>query len=861
MNSNDTMNLSGAWKMADFDPGQGEPAGAAGPGFDDGEWLPATVPGDVHTSLLTLGEIPDPFYDYNVEQVQWVEKREWWFRKRFPADSEPESEETRDFLVFDGLDLFATIYLNGEKLGEHTNMFRPAEFDVTGRLRWNQDNVIAVRFDPLRARVGEQKVPGQLPNYDADTRTFVRKAQCQFGWDHTPACLMVGLWQGVRLERRSAARLRFPHFRVLSLDPGQAAVSLDAEVECWGEDEGLEVQVRLSLLPEFEHLATQPQHFEIVVPVIDGQARAVWALPKPVMWWPNGYGEPARYRLDVLLCRDHAILDWTSEEVGLRTVRVDRIPDYEEVGCESFTFVVNDVPIFIKGANWVPMDVFNGRASPERYEVWFRLLKEIHGNMLRIWGGGQYEPDSYYQTADRMGILIWHDFMFACARYPDYLPEFWEEVRLEAEYQVKRLRNHPCMAMWCGSNENDWLDDKDYWDDPGHDFPGKKIEHVLLPEIVHRLDPERFYWPSSPYGGNDYNGDQAGDRHNWYTWHASAWRTFGTKPKDIDEFPHPTHAVNYWHLGEDIGRFISEYGMHGSPVLETLKRNIPPEGLAYNSPEMLFRVRNAVIGRGDLMLEAHTGLPECFEEYIDFSQMVQAEGMKYGIEHHRRRKFHCSGTLFWQWNDDWPSITWSVLDYYTFPKPSYFFVKRAYAPVIVSVKRDSDFQYPQGRFSIWGTNDTLEPVRDTLTWTHLTFDGRIRRQESVPIEIPANASVELVLLDKELLSAGPPEREMIWLHSENDLFPDNRYFLVELKDLDRARPEELQIEWQQDGDALIATVSADRHAYFVSLFIPQEGVRYSDNWIDLFPGQSRQMRVWHKDGLTLSPEQVEVRWT
>jgi beta-mannosidase len=300
--------------------------------------------------------------------------------------------------------------------------------------------------------------------------------------------------------------------------------------------------------------------------------------------------------------------------------------------------------------------------------------------------------------------------------------------------------------------------------------------------------------------------------------------------------------------------------LHGAPSRETLARNIPPEGLKYNSPELLFRVRNAVVGRGDLLMEAHIGLPKDFDEYVDFLQMVQAEGMKVGIEHHRRRKFHCSGTMFWQWNDDWPSITWSVLDCYTLPKPSFFFTKRAYAPVMLSVKKEEHFKYPQHRYSIWGVNDTLELVRDTLTWTHLTFGGRIRRQEIMPFEIPANASVELVVLDKELLSAGPPEREMIWLHSKTGLFPDNRYFFAELKDLDRTRPEELNLAWEKDGDALVATVSAEQHAFYVSLFIPQEGVRYSDNWIDLYPGQRRQIRIWHKDGHALTPEQVQVRW-
>ncbi|MCC7208810.1 MAG: glycoside hydrolase family 2 protein [Anaerolineae bacterium] len=863
MNTFEITPLDGVWRMLDFDPGCGESQGAAA-GTDHDRWYPASVPGDVHTSLLALGRIPEPFYNFNVEDVQWVEKREWWFRRALPHVPAAHAE-ARDFLVFDGLDLFATVYLNGEKLGEHANMFRPAEFDVTGRLRTDADNLIAVRFDPVRARIAElPKVPGQMPHYDPHARTAVRKTQAQFGWDHTPPCLMVGIWQGVRLERRTTARLVAPHFRVLSADAAMAVVSLDAEVERWGvgSSDDLDVRVRLSLLPEFAHLAHTPhaQTFELRAAVVDGAARLAWGVPKPVLWWPNGYGEPALYRLDVALVRGGDVLDSHSESVGLRTIRVDRSPDAEEVGADYFTFVVNDAPIFIKGSNWVPMDVFNGRASPERYAVWLDLLREAHGNLLRIWGGGQYEPTSFYETADRMGILIWHDFMFSCARYPDYDPLFVEEVRREAEYQVKRLRNRPCMAIWVGSNENSWLDDLDNWQTPGLDFPGKKLETKILPEIVHRFAPDTFYWPSSPYGGDDYNSDQTGDRHNWYTWHANPFpRRFGQPPKKIEAFASPTDAVNYWHLGEDRGRFVSEFGIHGSPVLDTLRRNIPPEGLYPGSPALLFRVRNAVKGRGELMMEAHTGLPRDIEEYVDFMMMVQAEGLKHGIEHYRRRKFHCSGAMFWQWNDDWPSITWSVLDYYTLPKAAYFFVKRAFAPVMVSVNKDGDPRFPGGRLSVWGVNDTLEPVYDRLTWTHLTFAGRIRRQETVPVAIPANAACELLQLDRELRSAAPTQGEMIWLHSESGLFPDNRYFFDELKDLRRERPE-VHVDWRLDGDGLIATLYAEQHAYFVSLFVPDAGVRYSDNWIDLFPTRPATIRLWHKDGRRLSPDDVQVRW-
>ena len=743
-----STSLNGTWKMLDVDPGEGEKKDFFTVKINDAHWLPAEVPGDVHTSLLALGRIPDPFVGSNVDEVQWIEAREWWFRRSFTAT--PTREGERAFLTFDGLDLFATVYLNGTKLGEHANMFRPAEFEVTDRLK--EENVIAVRFDPMRSRVSDLKLPVQMPHYDPHTRAQVRKTQAQFMWDHTPTCIMVGLWQRVSLSRFEGARLHPPHFRVLSLDEEQAVVSVDAEVERWGEG-GLELNV--SLTPQTAFAKGETRTHQTSTEVKNGRGRVVLTIENPALWWPNGLGEAALYDLHVTLTKGGQTLDTFNDEVGLRTVRVDRSQDPLELGRENFTFVVNDVPVFINGANWVPTDLLNGRVKPEDYEDAFSLMKESYGNMMRVWGGGQYEPDAFYKTADRLGILVWHDFMFACATYPDHLPGFVEEVRLEAEFQVTRLRNRPCMAIWVGNNENDWHLDRIQWKRPGAPFPGKMLAHDLLPNTVHRLDPDRFYWPSSPYGGDDHNSDRAGDKHNWQTWHALGARTFGDPPAGDVDLAVTAEAVNYWHLGTDVGRFISEYGMHAAPVRETFERNLPAEALTYKSPETEFRIRNVISGRGDLLMEAHTGLPSSFDEYIDFSMMAQAEGLKHAIEHYRRRKFHCSGQMFWQWNDNWPSTTWSVLDYYRFPKAGYFFAKRAQAPVMVSVKREGE------QYAIWGSNATLADVEETLTWRYATFDGEVKAQDSLSVRVPANASCPLVKLDDAIFVNAEPAKEML----------------------------------------------------------------------------------------------------
>ncbi len=842
--ANQLISLNGTWQLKDYEPGEGVRGRVFAAEYSTQEWLPAQVPGEVHTSLLAAGLIPEPYYDTNVEQVQWVERREWWYRLNFAVSLAPAEARSRDLLTFEGLDTYATVYLNGSEVGSHQNMFRPAVFDVTGRLNYGQTNHLAVRLDPPYLYLEGKSIPGQWGDYNANQRVFVRKTQAHFSWDWAPRLVNLGLWQEVRLERFETARLLFPHLQTLEATAQQARARLDAEVETWG-DQADNLLLQASLSREGVEKA------RLEVPVTGGQAGGDFRVEHPALWWPNGLGDPALYDLEVTLWQGQTLLDTFTDRVGFRTLALDRSPDPAEPGTEFFTFVVNGVPIFAKGANWIPADLLNGRIDRPRYEDLLQLLVEAHGNMLRVWGGGQYEPDTFYRLADELGILIWQDFMFACGLYPDFDRAFVEEVRLEAEYQVRRLRNRPCLALWVGNNENDWVEDATRWQEPGHDFPGKQLYHQLLPEITTRLDPNRPYWPSSPYGGNDHNGEQAGDAHNWSVWHGNtAPRRFGEEPRRN----WTPAGVSYRHYGEDLSRFASEFGIHALPVLETLRRNIPKSQLYFGSPGLLFRNKDNPKNKGNMLMEAHTGLPGNLAEYIDFSMITQAEGLKFGIEHFRRRMPHCSGTLVWQWNDCWPGLTWALLDYYTFPKAGYFYVKRAFAPVLASFKEE-----PGGGLSLWLTNDTLQPVSETLTWTQATFDGHILRQETLTAKVEPNSSQPVTTLSAELLGRGDRRSEFLWVSSSSGQIGANRCFFTEIKDLIRERPP-VKVEWEQDGTAWFAHLSSPGLAYFVHLFLPQEETRYSDNWIDLFPGEIRTIRLWQLDGRLFDPNRVEIGW-
>ena len=835
-----TLNLNGMWKLRDFMPGQGPAAGAHLPDHDDTSWHLASVPGDVHTALVEAKRLSPPFYNMNVETCQWVEGQEWWYRTTFEAPVAKDDAATRYLLAFDGLDTFATIYLNGIEIGSHQNMFTAATFDVTEHLRRGERNTVAVRFDPVAATIGDRPWIDDEWKLGNPARVWVRKAQCNFGWDWAPRLISVGIWQGVTLRRYRGARLTSVFFRTLELKPQAAQVAIQIGVERWNDILDLTAHVCLE---------RDGQSIVGIVSLATAQGEIQLEVPEPSLWWTHDLGNPALYDLTVELRARGEILDTYEERVGIRTIAVDQSPDPEEPGTKFFTFVLNGIRIFAKGADWIPANSFVGQVDESRYRELLELAVAANMNKLRVWGGGIYEKDAFYWLCDELGVLVWQDFMFACAPYPDHDPDFMAEVEREAVAVVQRLRNHPCIALWCGNNENDWIADQRHWQQPSYRFPGWRIYHELLPPIVERMDGTRLYWPSSPYGGNDHNDDREGNRHNWQVWHGLVFpRRFGQQP----ERRFTPEGVSFQHYAEDMARFVSEFGMHAAPVLETLRRNIPAPGLHLGSPELLYRNKDNPKDKGDCLMASCIGLPTTLEQYVDFSMIAQAEGLKFGIEHYRRRKFHCSGTLFWQLNDCWPGLSWSVLDYYLFPKAGYFYVKRAYAPILASFKEEVD------GVSLWITNDTLEDFSDTVTVFHGDFSGRKLYEEMLEVRVPANASVKVRHLSFDELGIEDPRQEYLAVCSQSGRFYSNRHFFVEVKDLVRPKPDlKVEIAAGSDGKYEVR-VATDVYAYFVKLVVPIEGTRFSDNYFDLFPGQERVIEVWNEAGRRLEENDIAV---
>jgi beta-mannosidase len=841
--------MIGQWKLKDYMPSEGFSAGAYKENFNDEDWIPVSVPGDVHTALLLVGRIEDPFYDRNELQCAWIEDREWWYRLKFDGPSGPLAEDERLQLVFHGLDTFATIWLNEQRLGQHSNMFREVVFDVSDLLAIGQSNALALCFDRPMDHIDHADrfhSWGRNPE-----RVFIRKAQFGFGWDWGPRLPTVGIWRPVELRHKRRASIEGVHFTTLAIDlrSNSALVKVGIEVERFTTDVLLSATVQLSPLEEdSKQLPSIEKKVELVG--VGNELREVVYLQveDPRLWWTHDLGQANRYRLSVTVSEDGEILDQREDLVGIRTIELDQSPDPKEPGTRFFRFKLNGVSVFSKGANWIPADSFVGTISTEKYERLIMSARAANMNMLRVWGGGIYEHDLFYELCDRLGILVWQDFMFACAMYPDHLPGFVEEVEAEARYQVRRLRNHPCIGLWCGNNECQWNHDRHFWKDKNNLVPGSLFYHNLFPHLLEELDGTIPYWPSSPYGGNDHNSVEEGDRHNWHVWHGNLLRRFGEEQK-IESW---VDGMKYERYAKDLGRFISEFGLHASPVFETLQRVIPPDQLYHHSHSMDHHIKDNPKDRLDQLMLSVTGPPKNIQEFVDFSMIAQAEGLKFAIEHFRHRKPHCSGTLLWQFNDCWPVVSWSIMDYYGFKKASYFYVKRAYAPVLASFKT-----LLNGGIELWVNNDTLQEVEDTVVIRLRTFSGQIAWEERENIVVPPNASQVVKRWDADQIS--DRSDQYLSVYSTNEKFPLNRHFFVAVKDLDRDPVEpEINIITVNNYE-LQVELKAKSYAFFVHLLHDEAFTQFSDNYFDMEPGSNRTIQVTNPV-TPIGPESLRLGW-
>ncbi|WP_211768248.1 glycoside hydrolase family 2 protein [Kutzneria sp. CA-103260] len=817
-------------------------------------WLPAVVPGGVHESLLAAGRIEPPYQDRNELDIRWIEDRDWWFRASFARPA----ADGRARLVFHGLDTVVDIWLNGEPLGHHENMFRPAEFDVTERLR--ADNELLLRFSPplhgltvprsgveLLSRLaavfaqGDDEQAAERPSESSGMMSTLpiasqrRKAAFSWGWDFGPRVPSIGLWRPVELRVARAAVLTGHHIRTHAIAAdGSATVGVLVEVDQFDTDAPLTAQVTLT--------APSGLRTTVRLPVSQGRAHRVITLPAAELWWTHDLGDQALYDVTIVLLDGGEVLDRVTDRIGLRTIVLDRGPD--PAGGRLFRFLLNGVPVFARGASWLPADMLVGSVAEDRVRALVGLARDGGMNMLRVWGGGIYEQDAFYRACDEQGVLVWQDFLFACTDYPESMPALADEVAREAEHQVKRLRNHASLALWCGNNEVQMIHGAAYRNyDPG-DW-GYDFFHRVLPDAVAEFDGRTPYWPGSPWGEDAsegfaaVNGVRDGDRHAWEVWHGISL------DPNAPQFDSLGDARHYRRYADDKGKFISEFGIHAAPELATLRRCLPPDQLHVHSGSFDHHNKDSPKDKHDAVLAIVTGLPETIEQYVDFTMVSQAEGLKFGVEHYRRRQPHCNGTLVWQFNDVWPGFSWSVVDHDLVPKAGYHYLSRAYVPVLASFRRDGD------TLELWLSNSGRTVVTSTATVAIAGFDGTEHLREDVTATVAAGDSRPVWTVGGLELTAD----RYAWVDGD---FPSNRLFFAEIKDIPFGEPElDVVATTTGPGRASLA-ITATGFAYFVHALTPVPGARFHTNYLDLRDGDTATIEVTGlPDGF--DPAAIEVR--
>ncbi|KGO69852.1 Glycoside hydrolase, family 2, N-terminal [Penicillium italicum] len=806
---------------------------------DTNEWLPvATVPSVVQQDLIANNKLDDPYIGFKELDARWVNEKSWVYRNVVEKPSAPAGSSI--VLVFDGLDTFAKVKLDGQVILESDNMFLGHRVDVTKALEAEGEHTLEIEFDCALTKARElrfQDSTHKWVGFNGDpSRMAVRKAQYHWGWDWGPVLMTAGIWRAVRFEVYQARVANLWPQTQLSADHQTAEVTAVINVESVGDEEQT-AQFSLSL--KGNEIAST------VISVSGKTAKVTFPVDKPALWWPHGYGEQNLYDVSVSLLRNGEQVDQASKKFGIRTAEIVQQPDKHG---KSFFFRINGMDIFCGGSCWIPADSLLPAVSAERYRKWIELMVNGRQVMIRVWGGGIYEDNSFYEACDELGVLVWQDFMFGCGNYPTW-PEMLESVRQETIYNLERMRHHPSIVLYAGNNEDYQVaesegltynyEDKDPESWLKTDFPARYIYEKLLPDVVAEYSPGTFYHPGSPWGDGKISSDATvGDMHQWNVWH-------GTQEK-------------YQIFDTLGGRFNSEFGMEAFPHISTIEHFVEnPEDLFPQSHVIDFH--NKADGherRLATYLVENLRTATELETYIYLTQVVQAETMMFGYRGWRRQwgdERHCGGALLWQLNDCWPTISWAIVDYFLKPKPAYYAVKRVLNPIAVGVRREhhdwsvAHAQPPKtSKYELWIASNQPKAVQGSVELRFLSVNtGRDIRAPIVRenITIAANGTTDIIS-DGVLDHIAEPEPHVLAAR----LWVDDQ---VVARDVDWPQPlkylnlSERQVEVKKQtrktGETVLV-VSA-RKPVKCLVFEEQEGVQLENNAIDIVPGDEQTVRV------------------
>ena len=775
-------------------------------------WMPATVPGCVHTDLLANNVIPDPFYSDNEKLVQWVEREDWEYKTTFYLDRKFIKQESIE-INFEGLDTYADVYINDSLVFKADNMFVEWNRRVNRYLK-KGENTLYIRFNSA-VRVGNELMNNYPIKLPGEERVFTRKAQYQYGWDWGPRLVTCGIWQSVKLRA-----IDYQTFiETASVIPGKVindSVIVDVTlITSLGYPDLGKYSITVYNKKDGTEIPQIKQDYHSEYSLIQ------FVIHQPEIWWCNGSGEQPLYNIEVVVKRKKQIIDKFDVTFAIRNIELKQVTD---IYGKSFAFELNDKPIFIKGANYIPLHSFPSSLQKEDYRKILTEAKNMNMNMIRVWGGGIYEPDYFYELCDSLGLLVWQDYMFACAMYPfhENINSYVDEIR----YQTRRINKNGSVALWCGNNENfegwhnwGWQKQFGYSESDSQKIWMENLE-LFTGTIPTETKNENVknYHPSSPtHGWGRQESLMEGDCHYWGVW-------WGKEPFEM--------------YNNKIPRFMSEYGFQGMPVFNSFKKFIPENELNINSASVKNHQKHPVGYEtiAEYMSRDYI-IPEKFEDYIYVSQLLQARGMQIAIEAHRRNKPYCMGTLFWQLNDCWPVTSWSSIDYYGNRKASYFTVKEKYKTQMISVVNEND------SIKIFIVNDDVMSLKVELESILLNAEGLTLEKKSIPLKLEAQSSLLYASIPiGEFLKNELPENLVLYtsIKQNNAVLAENFYNFVSPKELNLKVPV---FEMILDPTSHKLTISSNVYAKNVYLYTKQAELKLSDNFFDLLPNAPKEISL------------------
>ncbi|MDK2886541.1 MAG: beta-mannosidase [Thermosipho sp. (in: thermotogales)] len=771
------ISLNGKWKVYDLE--------------NEFNFI-GNVPGTVHGDLVEQGFLPHPYVGLNEKEFKRLEEKTWVYEKSFFV----EKLEKKDyFLVFEGIDTISEIFLNNVYLGKTENMFLTYRYDVSHLLKEGENKIKVIIYSATQHAKRLEQIYGQLHATEFPPRVYIRKAQYSFGWDWGARIVTSGIYRDVYIEELVDGKIKYSTSYLKDL---KGLVCFEGYVENIKDPSKYEVRILLDgneiiSLPVFK----EGENYKF---------KGFKRIKNLKYWYPRDLGESNLYDVSFILVKDGKEVYSETKKIGFRTI--DILKEKDEDG-ESFIFVINGKKVFVKGANWIPADNILSFLKDQDYVKLLEMAYKANINMLRVWGGGIYEKEVFYETCDKLGILVWQDFMFSCGEYPDHLDWFRKLSNQEVIENVLKLRHHPSIIIWCGNNENNWA-----FEEWGFDLKvnNKNLGNTLyledFPKICVEKDNTRPYWPSSPYSGSGFkaNSSRAGDTHVWNVW--SGWQ-------------------DYKLYEEDSSRFVSEFGFQAAPDIKTIEFFDKSEKREIFSDVMLNHNKQ-VEGMERLIrfISGRFGLPKNFESFVYLSQLNQAEAIKFGVEHWRSRKYKTAGTIYWQLNDSWPVFSWSAIDYFKRPKALYFYTKNFYSKILPILKQKGE------KLFLFVVNDGKETIGE-LKLVIRDISGKIIFEKEYLSKLNEDSVVKIdeFNLKKELIEKSFAK---IYLNVEGITYENHKI----LADLRKFKPEnpEIKIEYL-NGHAVI---TCKKPAIGVEVR-EAEKLYEKENFFVLFPGEKKTL--------------------